>query len=437
MIKKIKSLKSNNEFMKYFNNTSYLLFDKIFKMVISFFVVIYLTRYLGPERFGLLSYAQSFVSIFIAFASLGLSQIIVRDIVNDQNNVNKVLGTAFFMMFASSIISMGVIFILSFFIYKESQTRLLVNIVAITVIFQVFYILIESFFQARVLSKYIVLASNTGFVISSSIKILLVYFSMPLMYFAYALAFDSLFLALCCLFIYNCKGGNILGWKFEKSLLKKYIKISIPMLMVSVTAFIYTRTDQIMIKHMLGDDANGNYAAAIRVSELFYFIPGVIVASIYPKLVELKLQNQDGYLKLLEKLYRLVLWISIPIALTMTFCSSLIITILYGEKFASAPHILSVLSWCIIFESIDAVFVKILYVEKIESRYLYKSTFGVLINIVLNYILINTHGVVGAAMATLITLICVSYVFDLLDPKLREYYYLKLVCWTPLNNIKE
>jgi polysaccharide biosynthesis protein len=436
MIKKIKSLKSNNEFMKYFNNTSYLFFDKIFKMVISFFVVIYLTRYLGPERFGLLSYAQSFVSIFVAFASLGLSQIIVRDIVNDQNNVDKVLGTAFFMMFASSIISMGVIFVLSFFIYKESQTRLLVNIVAITVIFQVFYILIESFFQARVLSKYIVLTSNTGFVFSSSIKILLVYFSMPLMYFAYALAFDSLFLALGCLFIYNYKGGNILGWKFEKSLLKKYIKISIPMLMVSVTAFIYTRTDQIMIKHMLGDDANGNYAAAIRVSELFYFIPGVIVASIYPKLVELKLQNQDNYLKLLEKLYRLVLWISIPIALTMTFCSSLIITILYGEKFISAPHILSILSWCIIFSSIDAVFVKILYVENFESRYLYKNVFGVLINIVLNYILINTHGAVGAAMATLITLMCVSYVFDLLDPELRRYYYLKVVCWVPYRYIK-
>lgn len=436
MIKKIKSLKSNNEFMKYFNNTSYLLFDKIFKMIISFFVVIYLTRYLGPERFGLLSYAQSFVSIFIAFASLGLSQIIVRDIVNDQNNIDNVLGTTFFMMFASSIISMGVIFILSFFIYKESQTRLLVNIVATTVAFQVFYILIESFFQARVLSKYIVFASNTGFLVSSFIKILLVYFSMPLMYFAYALVFDSLFLALSCLFIYNYKGGNILGWKIEKVLLKKYIKISIPMLMVSITAFIYTRTDQIMIKHMLGDDANGNYAAAIRVSELFYFIPSIIVASIYPKLVELKLQNQDSYLKLLEKLYRLVLWISIPIALTMTFCSSLIITILYGEKFISAPHILSILSWCIIFSSIDAVFVKILYVEKFESRYLYKNVFGVLINIVLNYILINTHGAVGAAMATLITLMCVSYVFDLLDPELRRYYYLKVVCWVPYRYIK-
>ena len=436
MIKKIKSLKSNNEFMKYFNNTSYLLFDKIFKMIISFFVVIYLTRYLGPERFGLLSYAQSFVSIFIAFASLGLSQIIVRDIVNDQNNIDNVLGTTFFMMFASSIISMGVIFILSFFIYKESQTRLLVNIVATTVAFQVFYILIESFFQARVLSKYIVFASNTGFLVSSFIKILLVYFSMPLMYFAYALVFDSLFLALSCLFIYNYKGGSILGWKIEKVLLKKYIKISIPMLMVSITAFIYTRTDQIMIKHMLGDDANGNYAAAIRVSELFYFIPSIIVASIYPKLVELKLQNQDSYLKLLEKLYRLVLWISIPIALTMTFCSSLIITILYGEKFISAPHILSILSWCIIFSSIDAVFVKILYVEKFESRYLYKNVFGVLINIVLNYILINTYGAVGAAMATLITLMCVSYVFDLLDPELRRYYYLKLVCWVPYRYIK-
>lgn len=436
MMKKIKSLKSNNEFMKYFNNTSYLFFDKIFKMVISFFVVIYLTRYLGPERFGLLSYAQSFVSIFFAFSSLGLGQIVIRDIVNDKKNINKILGTIGLMMLVSSIVSIGCIFIISFFIYNDFETKALVNIIAITIVFQVFYVLIESFFQAIVLSKYIVIANNIGFVVSSCVKVLLIYFDMPLIYFAYALAFDSFFLALVCLIVYNRRGNNIFKWKFEKTLAKKYIKISLPMLMVSITSFAYTRIDQIMLKSMLGNEANGNYAAAIKISELFYFIPSVIITSAYPKLIEMYGQSKDRYLILLEKVYRLVLWISFPISLIVSFCSNIIIKVLYGGKFIDAVYVLSILSWCLIFISIDTTFVRMLYIEKYESKYLYKSLFGVLINIILNYVLINMYGIVGAATATLVTLMCISYVFDIFDSNLRKLYYLKIICWIPFYNKK-
>jgi len=431
MKQKIKSLKSNKEFMKYLSNTSYLFFDKIFRMGIGFFVIIYLTRYLGPERFGLLSYAQSFVSIFVAFASLGLSQIIVREIVNNKEKIDEILGTVTVMMFVSSMISMSSIFAISFFIYDDYESKLLVNIISMTIIFQAFYIIIESFFQAKVLSKYIVYSSNVSFVISSSIKILLIYFEMPLIYFAYALVFDSFILALACFFIYQYQNTSIFTWKFEKELAKKYIKASIPLVLVSITAFIYTRIDQIMLKHILGDEAVGNYAAAVRVSELFYFIPGIIAASVYPKLIEAKAQNEKKYLNLLENLYRLVLWISILVALIMSFGSNIIVDILYGEQFKDAAKILRILSWCMIFASLSAVFVKILYIEHWENKYMYKNFFGVFLNTVLNYLLINIYGVTGAALATFITLFSVNYIFDLFDKSLRQYYYIKIYCWLP------
>ena len=77
-----------------------------------------------------------------------------------------------------------------------------------------------------------------------------------------------------------------------------------------------------------------------------------------------------------------------------------------------------------------------LYIEKYESKYLYKSLFGVLINIILNYVLINMYGIVGAATATLVTLMCISYVFDIFDSNLRKLYYLKIICWIPFYNKK-
>ena len=56
-------------FRKYFANTSWLLGERILRMVISLFVGIYVARYLGPVRYGLLSYTVSFVWLFSSMTS--------------------------------------------------------------------------------------------------------------------------------------------------------------------------------------------------------------------------------------------------------------------------------------------------------------------------------------------------------------------------------
>jgi len=86
---KIHSLQNHQGFMKYFKNTSWLFGEKIPRMVAGLFVGIWVARYLGPEKYGLLSYAQSFVGFFTAIATLGLDGIVVRELVKDESRREK------------------------------------------------------------------------------------------------------------------------------------------------------------------------------------------------------------------------------------------------------------------------------------------------------------------------------------------------------------
>ena len=359
--------------MKYFNNTSWLFFDKIFKMGVGFFVIIYLTRYLGPERFGQLSYAQSFVSIFMAFSSFGIGAIVTREIVKNPKKNNTLLGTTFYLTMMASIVSSTLIVASSYlFLQDDLVTRLLVSILTFTLFFKNFNMIIEMYFRSKVILKYTVIISSAVFVISSIIKLSLIYFKAELVNFVYVSLAEVALICTGYIYIYSKQNLSILYWKFDKGIAKKFLKTAWPLMIVSVSVFLYIRTDQIMIKHMMGNEAVGNYAAAIRVSELFYFIPGIIVTSIFPKLVELNKNNREEYFSLLEKIYRLVVWASIPVAVFMHVFSDLIIGVLYGEQYILASNVLGILSWGVVFASIDAVSVKILYIEHYEKKYLYK-----------------------------------------------------------------
>ena len=95
ILKKVEKLKHHSGFRKYFANTSWLMGERVLRMVVSLFVGIYVARYLGPEGFGLLSYTLSFVWLFSSLASFGLDDILVRELVQHPEQRNNLLGTVF------------------------------------------------------------------------------------------------------------------------------------------------------------------------------------------------------------------------------------------------------------------------------------------------------------------------------------------------------
>ncbi|WP_223154512.1 flippase, partial [Campylobacter concisus] len=389
MIDKIISLKNHQGFMKYFKNTSWLFFEKILRMLVGLFVGIWVTRYLGPERFGLFSYAQSFVGLFAAIATLGLDGIVVREIVKDESKATELIGTAFYLKLMGAVVTLLVLVIATQFTSNNRYTNLLVFIIASATIFQSFNV-VDMYFQSKVLSKYAVFSNIISLFISSIVKITLILINAPLVAFAWAILFDSVVLAMGFIYFFlkysTCEIKKI---KFNKTIAISLLKDSWPLILSGVVISIYMKIDQVMIQEILGNEAVGQYAAATRLSEIWYFIPTILVSSLFPAVVNARKQSEELYYSRLQKLFDLVVWIAIAIALPMTFLSDIIVNMLYGEQYNQAASVLTIHIWASIFVFLGVASGQWFIAENLQLLAFWRTFCGMVTNIFLNLLLIT------------------------------------------------
>lgn len=439
MIAKIKSFKNHQGFMKYFKNTSWLFGEKILRMIVGLFVGIWVARYLGPEQFGLFSYAQSFVGLFTAIATLGLDGIVVRELVEDASRRDELIGTAFWLKLIGAF---GVLVVLALsvnFTSNDTYTNTLVFIIASATIFQSFNV-VDMYFQSKVMGKYIVYANVISLLLSSIVKILLIINEAPLIAFAWTIVFDSFVLA--CGFIYyyikNSSKFNIQNLTFKRETAISLLRDSWPLILSGIVISIYMKIDQVMIKEMMDAQAVGQYAAAVRISEAWYFIPMVIASSLFPAIINAKKISEELYYARLQKLYDFMVWMAIAIALPMTFLSDWVINLLYGEQYNQAGGVLMILFWAGINVALGIAWSKWMLNENKQNIALYGHVLGAILNILLNLYLIEAYGIKGAAIATLASYwISALFVYALYKPRIAYGMFLKSILIWRVNEHKK
>ena len=412
--------------MKYFKNTSWLFGEKILRMIVGLFVGVWVARYLGPEQFGLFSYAQSFVGLFTAFATLGLDGIVVRELVKDETRCDELIGTAFWLKLMGAFAVLAVLAIAVNFTSNDHFTNILVFIIASATIFQSFNV-VDMYFQSKVMGKYIVYANVISLLLSSIVKVALILYDAPLIAFAWTIVFDSFILACGFLYFYikNHLNINLLHVRFEKSTAVSLLRDSWPLILSGMVIAIYMKIDQVMIKEMMNSEAVGQYAAAVRISEAWYFIPMVIASSLFPAIINAKKQSEELYHARLQKLYNLMVWMAIAIALPMTFLSDWVIHLLYGNQYNQAGSVLMIHIWTGVFIFLGVASGKWFMAENLQMLAFLRTFYGMIINIILNIILIPKYGIQGAATATLISQIMAAYFSDLFNKKTKEMFFMK------------
>jgi len=396
---KLNKLQTYPGFKKYFINTGWLFFERIIGMAVSFFVGIYVARYLGPDNFGLLSYAGSFVGLFTAIATLGLGGILIRELVKDEKRRDELLGTTFVLSIIGSILVFIIIVIAVRFTNNDDFTNLLIFIITTGTIFQSFNV-INFYFQSKVLSKYTVYAQVFSTILGSVIKLLLIHFNMGLIYFAMIILLQSIILVSGLIVMYIRQKSSLFNWSINFSLARKLLKDSWPLMLSGIAISIYMKIDQVMIKNMMDTKAVGNYAVAVRLSEIWYFIPMAITSSVFPAIINAKKISEKLYYERLQKLYDLMTWLAIGIALSIAFLANDIIRILFGAQYQDAAGVLQIYIWATVFIFLGVASSQYLIAENYTKISFLKTFGGAITNIVLNIILIPKHGINGAAIAT-------------------------------------
>lgn len=424
MIKKIKVLMSNTHFLKYFKNTSWLFAEKILRMAVGLFVGVWMTRYLGPERYGLLSYAQSFTSLFSSLASLGIDGVLLRKLIKYPYKEKELIGTAFLLKLTGSFLFLFILNVVTILISKDNSTRILIAIVGSAIICQSFNV-IDLYFQSKVLSKYVVFANSLSLLCSSILKVILILLNAPLIAFAWTFLFDGTVLILGFLYFFiKISNFNIKYIKFNTNLGISLIKDGFFYMLSAIIISLYMRIDQVMIKEILNEKSVGYYAVAARISELWYFIPILISKSLYPAIESAKKYSLKIYYDRLEKIFVICYLLSLLIVLPTFFLSDYIIITLYGDSYEVAGSILKIhtISLVFAFQRVASEY----WVLSQNARFfeLVKTGLGVFSNVILNIFLIKIYGIRGAAIATVISMSITSYFSYALYKKSRIIFRL-------------
>lgn len=413
---KIQNLQQHSGFMKYFRNTSWLFGEKILRMVVGLFVGIWVARYLGPEQFGLFSYAQSFVGLFTVFITLGLDAIVVKELLNKNDDNNILMGTTFFLKFIGFIIMFFIIMIAVQFTNNENLANILIYIVAFSVVFQSFNV-IDFYFQSKVLSKYVVFSNSISLFISSIIKILLILNEAPLIAFAIVMTIDTFILALGLIYFYKKQGLEFKSWRFSSAKAKYLLKQSWPMILSGIAISLYMKIDQIMIANILDNESVGYYAVAVKFSELWLFITVAITNSLFPAIINAKKTSEALYLQRIENLYRLLVSISLAISVFIYLFAEYIVLYTFGEEYKDAIVLLQLYVWSIIFVFLNNGSWKWYISENLQHIATIRLFIGAFVNILLNYFWIKSYGLIGAVYATLISYAIATYFGNLLSKK--------------------
>lgn len=425
MINNLLKIKKSKEIKKYFFNTSWMIGEKIFTMGLAMVVSIFVARYLGPEKYGILSYAISLASLFAVATHMGLSGLAVRELVNNPEKHEELMGTIFGIKLAGSLIAMAAFLAFIFALGEVNDVEFWVLLVVSGTILLKPFEVFDFWFQAKVKAKYSSIVRATATISLSVIKLGLVVYGAHLLTFAAAYLFQALLIALLFVLFFR-KEANIpiKKWTFKLLRAKKLLGQGWMIMLGAIFAMVYIKIDQVMIRWLVDAEEVGIYSVAAKLSEAWYFIPTIIVASLFPKLLELRKKDEAQFKVRLQQLFDFLFVMALTLAIIVTFISEPVINFLYGVEFRKSAVILSIHIWAGLFIFMRAVFSKWILVEDAIAFSMITQGAGALVNIILNLILIPFHAGVGAAIATILSYAMASYLSLIFYKKSRPIFWM-------------
>lgn len=389
-------------FKKYFTNTGWMFFGQMFSLLVSFFIGAWLARYLGPENYGIISYSVAFVGLFTFIAYLGIHSILLRDLVKNPEKKDELLGTGFGLLLAGSITAFILIFISVFLFESSSFVRGLIILYASTFLWSAFGV-ISVYFQSTVQAKKNVRASVASALVASILKVFLILTGKGIIWLMVIFIIESLLLTILYISSYLKSGFKFSTWKFDKRLAKQILSGAWFLALAAAVGYIFLRVDQVMIRHFLDETAVGLYSAAIKLVEIWYFIPGIICGSLLPAIINAKKVSQEKFVSRLRKLYCLLGGIAVIIAILLSVFAPFIVRFLFGNAYFESIGILRIYVWSGVGFFLNAGFYQYFLAENRLKTIFYFYLFLMVINIVLNFVLISNFGISGAAWATMIS----------------------------------
>jgi O-antigen/teichoic acid export membrane protein len=400
-------LRGRESVHKTIHNGSWLVLDKVVRILTGIIVSASVARYLGPAQFGELSYVIAYLTFFYAIATLGVENIVVRDLAQTPDKAPAVIGTAMLMRFVVGVIC--AVIAISSLIGSDGLHAESVQISILACGFLIFQAadVVDLWFQSQTQSGYSVKIRLLNYLFFSGLKVALILTQSPLLAFAsiYSIEAVSTGCSLLATYYWAFHQKVIGDFKHHRLLVininlgQSILRESWPFILSALAVAISTRVDIVLIKRFLGGESVGIYTTAQTLVTIGAILPGIVFSSVLPTLSRFKVDDHPRFIQSLQKLYQVaVLW-GIGSSIALILFANWIVVLIYGQAYESAGGVLKVLSIANVFTSLGVVQAQWLFSEK-GNRILFIQTLIAGISaFILNLVFIPLWGLLGAAIA--------------------------------------
>lgn len=390
-------------------NTSYLTAAFVVQKVLSFAYFIFVARALGPYDLGLYDPAKALIPILLILIDFSLSPVLTREIARAPQKAfvylaNVLSVKAIFGVFL--LILFGII--TNFSTFGEIE-RSVIYLIALVVAFDSFTATFFAVFRGLQNMKFEAL----GMIITQLATLAIGLFALK-----YGYGIRGLFLATLVgsiiNFIYSFvilkqKLGNIPSFRWEKDIIKLFLKTAVPFAISAILAKVFTYTDRFILLLQAGREAVGLYATAHKLTFALEFLPASFAAAFYPAMSAQYISDKHLLSKTFERAMFYLLVLSIPISVgAILFAKNIFFTLWGGDYMGS------IIPFQIMISTITVIFLNFpvgsfLNATNNQKTNTLNMAITVLVNIVLNLLLVESYSSTGSAVATSVSLMLLFF----------------------------
>ncbi len=424
MISKLKNFLfiNNSTSQTIIKNTFWLFFGQFSSRLLRAIIVIYAARSLGASSWGAFSYALGITAFLTIFGDIGINALLTKETSRNPALQTQYIATALFIkLILLTILTLGAIKFTPYFTNIEESLKL-IPILIFVFVFDSLRDLGSAI--ARALEKMEIEASTQALT-----NLLIVFFgiialrmqtgSLGLSY-AYAIGSGLGMMAT----FYVLRGHFMhLAKHFNSSLIKPILETAWPFGLMGMMGAIMLNTDIVMLGSMRTPSDVGYYSAAQKIILLLYIAPSLLASSTFPALSRFAKINTTAANQILRKSIKIMLLIAFPISILGIILANTILTILFSSAYSEATVTFQILLLSLIFVFPGTLLGNALFAYDAQKYFLRFVIISTVLNASLNYPLIKSFGIEGAALSTVITQLITN---TLLFIKVRKITGLKI-----------
>jgi O-antigen/teichoic acid export membrane protein len=406
-------------------NIIWLSLDKLMLIANGVVISLLLARCMSQETFGMYSYVQTIVGLFGFIVTLGMDNVVIRQIVEDFGKSGKIIKNVFTLRAISLAICFSIVNIYATF-FESGVISSYITLQSITLfqyVFQTLWLKNQALVNNRPMAVISICSQSLMFIG----KLTVIYLYDADLYLIFIVDVFVVLLASILSTIYyftfvKFTWTNEIDLKYIKATLKE----SFPLFLSSGAIFLYAKIDQVMLKNFVGLEELAGYSIAVKVSQVWYFLPLVISSVYYPKFVRYKPLCIDKYKQLVSSLFSLLSLISLLAIISYLLLTDIALNVIFDGRYDHIYPMIIILVSSGYFVSMGYVNGKWMVCEGLTYLTLKRNLLGLAINLVLNFFMLPHFGGVGAAISTLLSIMVSSYLSLFIYKETRGLFYMQV-----------